>query len=240
MLWQLARPGRGRTHAERIEDFYARQSQQYDAFRNRLLPGRSELFRALADVAMKDRRVPLHWTDFGGGTGANVEYIADRLDRIATLDIVDLSPSLLAVARRRIVERGWANVRTTLGDATEHRPTDARPDVVTFSYSLSMIPDWFAAIERAFEMLRPGGLIGVVDFFVSRRHPDPGSSRHGWWTRTFWPAWFAVDGVLLSPDPPAMLCRKFRIVRHDQRRTRVPYVPLGRVPYYLFIGVKPG
>ena len=50
-------------------------------------------------------------------------------------------------------------------------PPEAPVDVVTFSYSLTMIPDWFAAIENALRMLRPGGQIGVVDFYVSRKYP---------------------------------------------------------------------
>ena len=31
-----------------------------------------------------------------------------------------------------------------------------------FSYTLSMIPDWFAALENARRLLKPGGTIGVV------------------------------------------------------------------------------
>ena len=55
-------------------------------------------------------------------------------------------------------------------------------DVVTFSYSLTMIPDWFLAVDHAWRLLRPGGTIGVVDFYVSRKHPDPGWRRHPWST----------------------------------------------------------
>jgi len=32
-------------------------------------------------------------------------------------------------------------------------------DVVTFSYSLSMMPDWLAALDNAKRILRPGGQI---------------------------------------------------------------------------------
>ena len=37
-------------------------------------------------------------------------------------------------------------MKTCLADATKYRP-DEPVNVVTFSYSLTMIPDWFAAID---------------------------------------------------------------------------------------------
>ena len=61
-------------------------------------------------------------------------------------------------------------------DATEFRPSEGQADVVTLSYALTMIPDWFAAIENACAMLKPGGVIGVADFYVSRKRPAQGRS----------------------------------------------------------------
>jgi len=109
----------------------------------------------------------------GGGTGANLEHLGDRLRLLEKIYLVDLSPSLLAVARRRIADHGWNNVEAAEADATAFRPPDGPVDVVTFSYSLTMIPDWFAALEQAWRLLRPGGLIGVVDFFVAANIRTP-------------------------------------------------------------------
>ncbi|MGL1604164.1 hypothetical protein ACSTI6_23790, partial [Vibrio parahaemolyticus] len=72
--------------------------------------------------------------------------------------------------------------------------------VVTFSYSLTMIPKWFEAIENAWEMLEVGGRIAVVDFFVSNKYESEGHEQHSWWTRSFWPLWFGADNVRLNPD----------------------------------------
>src|ERR671911_700620 len=63
-------------------------------------------------------------------------------------------------------------------DASTYQPATGPVDVVTFSYSLTMIPDWFAAIENALAMLKPGGTLGVVDFYVARKYPSDGLSRH--------------------------------------------------------------
>ena len=37
-------------------------------------------------------------------------------------------------------------------------------DIATCSYSLSMIPDWYAAIDNALANLKPGGQLGGLIF----------------------------------------------------------------------------
>lgn len=60
--------------------------------------------------------------------------------------LVDLSPSLLEVARQRFERLGWKNVSVICRDAREFRLPGANgaanggADIVTMSYSLSMIP----------------------------------------------------------------------------------------------------
>jgi len=44
-------------------------------------------------------------------------------------------------------------------------------DVVLFSYTLSMIPTWERALDHAAQMLKPTGLLAVVDFSEQRRLP---------------------------------------------------------------------
>ena len=85
-------------------------------------------------------------------------------------------------------------------------------------------------------MLKPGGVIGVVDFFVSRKYPEDGRRKHSWFTRSFWPLWFGCDNVFLSSDHAPFLHRRFQPLSYVESQANVPYVPLIRVPYYRFIG----
>jgi S-adenosylmethionine-diacylgycerolhomoserine-N-methlytransferase len=223
---------RGKSHAERLEGFYQGQAAGYDAFRDRLLHGRRDLYEKLPT---SEDGV---WIEMGGGTASNLELLGDRIKNLASVFVVDLSPSLLEIARARTVRFDWRNVQTIQHDATTVETPPA--DVVTFSYSLTMIPDWFAAIDNAKRLLKPGGVIGVVDFFVSRKFPSDGRTRHGWSTRTLWPAWFAGDNVHLSPDHLPYLERSFEPVHCFEGRGKVPYLPFVRAPYYVFIGRKRG
>lgn len=225
-------PIRGASHAERLDSFYRGQADQYDRTRARLLHGRAEMIRALP--------IPADgvWVDFGGGTGANLEHLGPRLAELRQVYIVDLSEALLAVAQRRIRDRGWRNVTALRADATSFIPPEGGIDLATFSYSLTMIPNWFAALDHARALLRPGGALGVADFYVSKKHVPTGWRRHGWWTRTFWPTWFGLDNVNLSSDHIPYLHHHFQAEHFVEGRGRLPWLPLVTVPYYWFVGVR--
>lgn len=227
-------PIRGKTHQQRLESFYAGQADQYDSFRKRLLKGREEMYAA---VPAPQGAV---WLDMGGGTGSNLEYLKDRMDQLGKVYVVDLSTSLLKMAQQRIDDAGWKNVEPVEADATSWQPPEGQVDVMTFSYSLTMIPDWFAAIDHAYQLLKPGGILGVVDFYVSRKYPQEEHLRHPWFTRNFWPTWFSNDNVFPNPDHIPYLGRKFEIQEFHERRASVPYIPFLRTPYYYLIAKKPG
>ncbi|MFO1063547.1 MAG: class I SAM-dependent methyltransferase [Pirellulales bacterium] len=232
ILYHLAlRPVRGKSHAERMENFYHGQADAYDDFRKRLLHGREELYRHI------ELPVGGVWVDLGGGTGSNLEFIHDRVPQLKKGYVVDLATSLLKVADKRFADHGWKHVEAVEADATTWQPSEGGADVVTFSYSLTMIPDWFAAIENALRMLKPGGVIGVVDFYVSRKHVSEGV-KHSWFTRSFWPVWFAGDNVFPSADHLPFLRSHFDPVWCQEARSKVPYIPFIRTPYYQFIGRK--
>lgn len=234
ILWHLVvSRATGNTHEERLESFYKGQAAGYDAFRRRLLHGREELF---AELPATPGGI---WVDLGAGTGENAERWGDRLNQFSRAYLVDLSSSLLKVADERIAHRSWTNVVTAHADATKYVPPEGAADVVTMSYSLTMIPDWFAAVDQACRLLKPGGVLGIVDFFVARKYPVEGLVRHSWSTRTFWPTWFANDNVFLNPDHLPYLQSRLETAFLSQRRGKVPYLPLIRAPYYIFIGRKP-
>ena len=235
LLSMLRGQPRSGSHAERLAAFYGPQAGQYDAFRERLLHGRAEMVEGLMD-ALVERRGNLdgaHVVELGGGTGRNLLFFGDRLDALGRVDVVDLCAPLLAEARRRFADRHQVHVSEA--DACTWRP-DAPADAVYFSYALTMIPDWRAALHNALAMLKPGGALGVVDFYVSDARPAAGLARHNAVTRSFWPRWFAHDGV--HPCPDHLRALRERLPEHSlwEGMAPVPYLPLLRVPYYRFIG----
>lgn len=115
------------------------------------------------------------WVDIGGGTGWNIEQMQTQLDVPSffhAVYLVDLSSSLCEIAQQRFRRLGWKNVHVICQDARMFRLSDyeagvdesqrefsigksaydedARDyvgaDLLTMSYSLSMIPN---SIQRS-------------------------------------------------------------------------------------------
>ncbi len=226
----VAAPRGGATPAEWLELYYRGQADLYDGFRERLLPGRREWIARLPAGGT--------WIDFGAGTGSNAEAFGARLECFESIYLVDLCPSLLRIASERVRRHGWRRVEIVETDAARFVPPAGKATLVTFSYSLSMMPEWRQALDHAIDCLAEGGVLGSVDFYVSSENPPPERARHSAWTRWFWPAWFAWDHVVLSPDRLAYLEKKLEPVWLEEARARVPYLPWAKVPYYSFIGRK--
>jgi len=225
-LWQMARgAGQDGSHAERLERFYRPQAKHYDSFREKLLHGRRELIELL------DPPEGAVVIELGAGTGRNAEHFGARLLDFSHVELVDLCPALLEQARRR-----WAQqprVRIIEADAVSYRPLQPA-DCVYFSYSLTMIPQWRAALDNALAMLKPGGLLGVVDFDLPR-----GDCIADRCACEFWRRWFAHDGVHLDRAHVEILGQlaEPRLLREST--AALPWLPGLRMPYYLYLGRKP-
>lgn len=111
---------------------------------------------------------PANSLQVGGGTGFNIEAMARFVnvpEFFSSVYLVDFSPSLCEVARKRFARLGWHNVKVICEDArnfrledyendlqagrtqtrtptsyfSEKRPEHGGVDLITMSYSLSMI-----------------------------------------------------------------------------------------------------
>jgi S-adenosylmethionine-diacylgycerolhomoserine-N-methlytransferase len=141
-----------------VQRFYRFQAYIYDSTRWTILHGRKRAAAAL------DLRPDSSVLEVGCGTGLNFPYLLDYLDpQAGHLTGLDFSHDMLARAERRVQKQGWAGVKLVQGDATQ-MDLGRTYDAVFFGYSLTMIPDFEASIDRAVAHLRPGGTLVVLDF----------------------------------------------------------------------------
>ncbi|KAL8647690.1 MAG: hypothetical protein Q9210_005406 [Variospora velana] len=267
-----------------LESFYKVQANVYDATRKRLLCGREDMLtlaaaqlKFQAEQGLWSGSKPI-WVDVGGGTGYNIEALQAYLDVptfFAAVFLVDLSPSLCEVARKRFRRLGW-DVMVVCEDARTFRLEDhlgrianARPttralteygsaytsvvyhaDLITMSYSLSMIPDYYNVVDSMVRLLAPSGIIGAVDFYVQsvvettgRNYIGGSVNRHvNWLSRVFWRAWFDCDRVSLegarrngvATNRPGQDYLEYRFGTKKILNER-NYL-LGGIPYYIFLG----
>lgn len=88
---------------------------------------------------------PLVWVDIGGGTGWNIEQMAEYfpLEELSQIYLIDLCEPLLGVARKRFQARALRNVQVLCQDAQEFVLPGIKEgkmvNLFTCSYSISMV-----------------------------------------------------------------------------------------------------
>lgn len=170
-------------HAEKMDAVYGVQRHFYDLTRKYYLLGRDRLVRELA--------VPPGGSvlEVGCGTGRNLALVGRRY-RTARLFGFDISAQMLKSARINLtLTRVMARTHLAQGDATAFDPValfgQAQFDRVFMSYTVSMIPDWRAAISAASAVLAPGGELHIVDFGQQRALPRWFARMLGRWLTKF-------------------------------------------------------
>ena len=184
-------------HAALMDGVYRRQRHIYDATRKYFLFGRDRL---IAELAPEPGANVL---EIGCGTGRNLVLAARRYPQ-ARFAGLDISAVMLESAREKIARAGLAE-RVTLAEADATR-FDAPAlfarrgfDRVFFSYTLSMVPDWRAALTAALDATAPEGRVHIVDFGQQEELPRPaGAGLRGW---------LSLFHVSPKPDMPDAVAR---------------------------------
>ncbi|MGI8469681.1 MAG: class I SAM-dependent methyltransferase [Pyrinomonadaceae bacterium] len=154
---------------EKMDRMYRRQRYFYDLTRKYYLLGRDKL---LAEMPISDGENIL---EIGCGTGRNLTILARKYPK-GNFYGLDASAEMLKTARARIETENLKNIRfeNALADDFSHRQTfDLREkfDAIFFSYSITMIPAWRAAIENALQNLKAGKRFFIVDFYDQKDLP---------------------------------------------------------------------
>lgn len=197
-----------------IEGYYRLHAGIYDATRWSFLFGRDAILRCAAAAQPAPARI----LEVGCGTGRNLTALARIFPR-AQITGVDLSGSMLAIARRKTAAYGS---RIRLLQRAYDAPVAAAQghQLVLCSYALSMFnPGFEAAIAAAHRDLVRGGHLAVVDF---------DATRFPWFAR-----WMGFNHVRLDGQLLPRLREKFSPVT-DRRRPAYG----GVWDYLLFVGRK--
>jgi SAM-dependent methyltransferase len=131
--------------------------------------------------------------DLGCGTGVAARAVASRPEFAGRIVGIDLSPHMVAAARRLAHEQGLAErVTFQIGDCLALEEVDAACDIVIAHTLMSHVPAPDAVLAEAARVARPGGTVAIFDI-------DPASLTFG----TEDPAYgarmeAAISGALLA------------------------------------------
>lgn len=87
-------------------EFYKSQGTAYDGFREALLPDRD----LLQQYCLPWHTMPKTWISVGCGTARDIEYVIGHIKACGThVYLLDLSPALLEMAAKRVLEHGLSD-----------------------------------------------------------------------------------------------------------------------------------
>jgi len=106
--------------------------------------------------------------EVGCGTGRNLPFLHSAVGPSGHVYGVDLSPGMLSKAFELTRRNRWSNVELSEVDAVDYvAPTPL--DGVLFSLSYNTMPHHRAVLQHAWNQLRPGGSLVIMD-----AKPPPG------------------------------------------------------------------
>ena len=108
--------------------------------------------------------------DVACGIGFNFKIIESYLKNSGKLVGVDISPESLKFARRRIAKHKWTNIELVNASITDYEP-ETIFDAALCTFAMEVIPDYKGAIDRIFNLLKPGGRFAMIGMKLSTRTP---------------------------------------------------------------------
>lgn len=108
--------------------------------------------------------------ELGCGTGLNFRYVQQAIGPEGRLIGVDLTDSMLDVARTRVTRQDWDNVELVQADVAEWRMPDGVVGVFS-TLALTLVPEYDAVIERVSRALGPGGRLAILDMKEPKAWP---------------------------------------------------------------------
>jgi ArsR family transcriptional regulator len=147
-----------RQRAERAAAYFSENAPNWDRIRS-LYVDEHEVEAALVEIV--GAAAPRDLLDIGTGTGRIIEILASRVGQALG---IDQSREMLAIARVNLERTGSANAMVRLGDMYQLPLPGGSFDAVVIHQVLHYADRPAAAIAEAARVLRPGGVLVVVDF----------------------------------------------------------------------------
>jgi SAM-dependent methyltransferase len=147
-----------RQRAELAAAYFGENAAQWHRIRS-LYVDELEVEAALSEIIAV--ALPQDLLDIGTGTGRMIEILGPRVSHALG---IDQSREMLAVARVNLERAGLANSIVRLGDMYQLPLADASFDAIVIHQVLHYAERPAAAIAEAARVLRPNGVLIVVDF----------------------------------------------------------------------------
>lgn len=157
---------------QKTRDLYRKRAKGYDLFvwLFRLVGFRMDHYRQETVKALNLNSGDTVF-ELGCGTGLNFSYLEQSVGFEGKIIGVDLTDSMLDVAKKRIERLGWVNVDLIQTDVSDWRIPDGIAGVFS-TFAITLVPEYDDVIRKASLALKPGGRLAVLDLKEPKNWPD--------------------------------------------------------------------
>ncbi|MDW3651962.1 MAG: methyltransferase domain-containing protein [Bacteroidia bacterium] len=160
---------------ERATKYYNKFSRVYDIFSPKAYYHKARNY-AVKELGLQPGQTVLN---VPCGTGQNFEYFQEYLQDTGLILGVDISPGMLEKAETKVQHNDWKNIQLINQDVRkvdqkwlEELSKNELPvtiDAIICDLGLSGFPDWQQVIDKFLSLLRPGGKIVIMDWYMEKR-----------------------------------------------------------------------
>jgi ArsR family transcriptional regulator len=188
-----------RARSEAASSYFRDNAAEWDRIRSLHIDD-LEVERVLAE-RLAGRRVE-DYLDIGTGTGRLLELFGGQAQHAVG---IDLSREMLAVARANLERAGLRHCSVRQADLYQLPLAGASFDVVTMHQVLHYLENPAAAVAEAARVVRPGGMLVIVDFAPHEREElrEQHAHRRLGFRETEVAGWCAQAGLV--PDQATLL-----------------------------------
>ena len=123
--------------------------------------------RAIASLKLTPNSIVL---DVACGIGFNFKILESYLQNSGKIVGIDISLESLKIAKKRIAKHRWTNIELMNMSITDYEPR-IRFDAILCTFAMEIIPDYKAAFDKIFNLLKPKGRFAMIGMKLSSKTP---------------------------------------------------------------------